>query len=358
MNRIDLRSDTVSKPTEAMREAIARAEVGDDGREGDPTVRALEAKAAEITGKEAGLYVVSGTMGNVVSLIAHTHRAAGTVLLSEKAHIVRYEMGAIAALAGLFFQMVPGKRGAMDLDLLAEAITPKLLDGRLQTSLICMENTHNGAGGTVLPPEYMKAVHELAHAHGIPVHTDGARFFNACVKLGVKPSELGQYADSITFCLSKGLSAPVGSVLVGSREYIERARAYRRMMGGTMRQAGIIAAAGIVALETMIDRLAEDHANATTLAEGLHAIAPALVDPETVETNIIMLDLSKSGQPSTVWADALNNNGLWVRPGTEWTMRLVTNRHIGEAEVNGAIDAFAKVAKELSGAAPLATAGE
>ncbi|MBI4184148.1 MAG: aminotransferase class I/II-fold pyridoxal phosphate-dependent enzyme [Proteobacteria bacterium] len=359
MDRIDLRSDTVTLPTQAMREAMAKAEVGDDGREGDPTVRRLEEKAAAITGKEAGLFVVSGTMGNSVAMFAHTNRAAGTVLLDEKSHILRSEMGAIATLAGLFFKIVPAKRGAMDLDRLAEAIQSSLSEGELPTLMIEMETTHNGAGGTVLAPEHMQAVFALAKKHGIPVHTDGARFFNAAVKLGVRPSELARHTDSISFCLSKGLSAPVGSVIVGSKAYIQRARAWRRMLGGTLRQAGIIAAAGIIALETMIDRLAEDHESARRLAEGIHDVDPSLVDPRSVETNIVMLDFQKSGRGAREWAEALNANGLWVRPGGATRMRLVTHRHIGKAEVERAIAAFAKVSKELRARTPVrAVAGE
>jgi threonine aldolase len=336
---IDLRSDTVTRPTEAMQEAMRRAELGDDGREGDPTVRRLEALAAEKTGKEAGLFVVSGTMGNLLALLTHTGRG-GEVLLHEGAHILRSEMGGIAAVAGFFFRTVKGTHGAMDLEALQEATQPSLAANKLYTALICMETTHNDAGGAVLPLDHMAAVHALGKANGIPVHTDGARLFNAAVRLGRPAAEIARHSDTVTFCVSKGLSAPVGSVLVGSAEFINRARAFRRMIGGNLRQGGVIAAAGIVALEAMVERLAEDHRTARRLAEGLSRIDQSFVDPETVETNIVQVDTHKSGRTAAQWLDALKARGVLAGVWSPWKMRLVTHRHIGDAEVEGTVEAF------------------
>jgi threonine aldolase len=337
---IDLRSDTVTHPTEAMLEAMRRAELGDDGREGDPTIRRLERMAAEICGKEAGLFMPSGTMANLVALLAHTGRA-GEVLIEQTSHVIRLEMGGIAAVAGLAYRPLPGRRGAMDIDALAEAITPALLPGRLATALVCMETTHNGAGGTVLALDHMKAVYELARGQGIPVHTDGARLFNAAVALGVPASRIAANTDSVSFCVSKGLSAPVGSLLVGTEALIGRARAFRRMVGGNLRQGGVIAAAGIVALETMIDRLAEDHRTAKRLAQGLARIDPRLVDPEAIETNIVPVDFRATGKRAADWAEALKQEGVWVAPSGPWTLRFVTHRHIDEAAVDHTVAAIA-----------------
>jgi len=242
---IDLRSDTVTQPTPAMLEAMHAATSGDDSRDGDPTVRALEALAAEITDKEAAAFMPSGTMTNLVALLTHARRG-GEVLIEAGAHILHSEKGGIAAVAGLMHRGLRGERGAMDIDMMRAAITPA-------TALICLETTHNGAGGTVLPLAHMQAVHELAAQHRLPVHTDGARLFNAAVALGVPARQIAQHTDSVCFCISKGLSAPVGSLLCGSVQFIDQARAHRRMLGGNMRQSGMLAAAGIVALDTMVE---------------------------------------------------------------------------------------------------------
>jgi threonine aldolase len=348
MTKIDLRSDTVTRPTEAMLEAMRGAELGDDGREGDPTVLRLEAMAAERTGKEAALFIVSGTMGNLLALLAHTGRG-GEVVLEAGSHILRSEMGGIASLAGLFHRAVAGTRGAMDLDALSEAVHPKLVRNRLATALIAMETTHNDAGGAVLPLGHMEAVHEIGRAQGIPVHLDGARLFNAAVKLGVAASRVTRHCDSVTFCISKGLSAPIGSVLAGSRDFIERARAYRRMVGGNLRQGGVIAAAGIVALDQMVERLAEDHATARSLAEGLSRLDPALVDPGRVETNIIQVETGASGRRAAEWVEALAAEGVLAGVWSRSTMRLVTHRHIGADEVERSLAAIGKVAARFAG---------
>ena len=344
---IDLRSDTVTLPTEAMREAMHRAELGDDSRDGDPTVRRLEEIAAAMTGKDAAVLVASGTMSNLVALLAHTGRG-GEVLLDGESHILRTEMGGIAALAGLFHRIVPAERGSPDVAVLRDMLSPRLASNRLATALVCVETTHNSAGGAIVPIACLAKVRAVTAEHGVPVHIDGARLFNAAVALGISAAEIARHGDSVGFCISKGLGAPVGSVLCGSTAFVARARAYRRMVGGAMRQAGIIAAAGIVAMETMVERLADDHRRAARLAHGLHAIDPALVDPPEVETNIVMIDLAGTGANAAAWVPALAANG--VRAGT-WTptqLRLVTHRHIDDADVERTLAAFRAVRAQLA----------
>jgi len=333
---IDLRSDTLTLPTEEMREAMHRAELGDDSRDGDPTVRRLEDAAAALLGKEAGLFVASGTMSNLVALLAHTGRG-GEVLFDAESHIMRSEMGGIAALAGLFYRTVPSTRGAPDLAEIAERLSERLAPNKLATALVCVETTHNSAGGAVLPLDYLSHLRTLTRDKSIPLHIDGARLFNASVALGVPAATIARHCDSVGFCVSKGLSAPFGSVLCGSSAFIERARAYRRMVGGAMRQAGVMAAAGIVALESMVDRLAEDHRRARRISEGLHAIDPRLTDPRLVETNIIMLEIGHSGADATSWISALEQQGLRAGVWNRKSLRLVTHRHIDDAAVEQAV---------------------
>jgi threonine aldolase len=343
---IDLRSDTVTQPTEAMREAMNAAPVGDDSRDGDPTVRQLEELAAAKTGKEASLFLPSGTMANLVALLAHTGRG-GEVLLERQAHIIRSEMGGIAHLAGLFHRALPGHAGAIDLERLRAAISPGFGPSRLGTALICLETTHNDAGGRVLPLAYLAEVRALAQEHGIPVHVDGARLFNAAVALGVGADEIARHVDTVCFCVSKGLSAPVGALLCGSRAFVEKSKAYRRMVGGAMRQSGIVAAAGIVALEQMVDRLAEDHRTARLLAEGIHGIAPGLVDPSEVETNILFIALNGTGRSAIGCVEALKARGVLAGFAGPARLRLVTNRHITEADAEQAIAVFTEVLGEV-----------
>jgi threonine aldolase len=339
---IDLRSDTVTHPTEDMREAMSRAELGDDSREGDPTVRRLEQAAAAITGKEAALFVASGTMSNLVALLAHTGRG-GEVLLDAESHILRSEMGGIASLAGLFHRTVPSARGAPDLDAVGERLNQKLIANRLATALVCVETTHNSAGGAVLPLDYMAKLRALTARKGVPVHIDGARLFNASVALGVPAREIARHGDSVGFCVSKGLSAPFGSVLCGSADFIERCRAYRRMVGGGLRQAGIMAAAGLVALDRMIERLADDHRRAKQIAEGVRGIDPRLVDPRLVETNIVMIDVTHTGADAKRWIAALEASGVRSGAWSPTSLRLVTHRHIDDAAVARTIAAFRSV---------------
>src|SRR5262249_49238088 len=253
------------------------------------------------------------------------------------------ELGGIAQLAGLFHRIVPARRGALDTDALAELVVPRLAANKLGTALICLETTHNSAGGAVIPLACLEAVRTVADRAGVSVHIDGARLFNAAVALGVPASAIARHADSLGFCISKGLSAPFGSVLCGSAAFIERARAYRRMVGGAMRQAGMLAAAGIVALTEMVDRLAEDHARALRLADGLAAIDRRLVDPRLVETNIVMVDLAGTGSGAARWADALAARGLRAGTWSGTSLRLVTHRHIDDAAVDQTIATFRAV---------------
>jgi len=340
---IDLRSDTLTRPTEAMLESMREATFGDDSRDGDETVRRLEALAAERTGKEAGAFMPSGTMTNLVAMLTHASRG-GEVLLEDGSHTLNAELGGIAGVAGLFYRGLPGRRGAMDLDALREAIRP-VTRSNMGTALVWMENTHNRAGGAVLPLEHMRSVHALARDNGVPVHLDGARIFNAAAALGCTARDIAQHADSACFCVSKGLSAPVGSILCGSADFIERARAYRRMVGGNMRQAGPLAAAGIVALETMVDRLPEDHASARRLAEGLHRVDASLCDPKDVETNIVRVDVKKSGRRAAQWSADLKTKGIGVAPSDAWNLRFVTHRHVSAADADAAVAAVAQLWK-------------
>lgn len=336
---IDLRSDTVTRPTEAMLESMREATFGDDSRDGDATVMKLEQIAAERTGKEAGAFMPSGTMANLVAMLTHAQRG-GEVLLEQGSHTLNAELGGIAGVAGLFYRGIPGRRGAMDIAALGEALRPTMRS-QMGTALVWMENTHNRSGGAVLPLEHMRAVHALAREHDVPVHLDGARIFNAATALKVEAKALAQHAESACFCVSKGLSAPVGSVLCSDRAFIERARAFRRMVGGNMRQAGPLAAAGIVALETMVNRLGEDHETARRLAEGLHRVDASLVDPSDVETNLVRVEVKKGGRRAARWSSDLKEKGILVSPCDTYALRFVTHRHITQADVDVAVETFA-----------------
>ena len=340
---IDLRSDTVTRPTEAMLESMREATFGDDSRDGDPTVQKLEALAAERTGKAAGAFMPSGTMANLVAMLAHAQRG-GEVLLEGGSHTLNAELGGVSAVAGLFYRGIPGRHGAMDLDALREAVRPATRN-QMGTALVWMENTHNRSGGAVLPLAHMQAVRELARENNVQIHLDGARIFNAAAALGVQAADIARYADSVSFCVSKGLSAPVGSILCGSGTFIERARAFRRMVGGNLRQAGPLAAAGIVALETMVDRLVEDHQTAKRLADGLHQIDASLVDPRHVETNLVRVEVKKSGKHAAQWSAELKQKEILVSPCDVYALRFVTHRHIAAADIDATLSAFADLWK-------------
>jgi threonine aldolase len=339
---IDLRSDTVTQPTPEMREAMYRAEVGDDVFGDDPTVNKLEERAAARLGKAAAVFVASGTMGNLVSLLTHCGRGEEVIVGSE-AHIFRYEAGGSSALGGIAqFQIPNNPDGTLPLDRVEAAIRGSD-QHEARTRLIALENTHNRCGGTVLPVDYLRQVRELADRHGLSVHLDGARVFNAAVALGVDVKVIAQYADSVTFCLSKGLSAPVGSVICGEADFIARARRNRKMLGGGLRQAGVLAAAGIVALEKMIDRLADDHANARRLAEGLADTPGFVVDLDRVQTNIVFFELDAGVQVSgdVVTQRMLAQGVKLISPGVHFRrFRAVTHAGVTRDEIDHALLAF------------------
>ncbi len=340
--RIDLRSDTVTLPTEAMRRAMYEAEVGDDVWGEDPTVIRLQELAAERLGKEAALFVASGTMGNLVSVLAHCPRGS-EVILGGECHIFHYEAGAAAAFGGLSYRTVPNTRlGEIPLEEIEAAIRP----GNVHfppTALICLENTHNRCGGTVLSPEYMQEVRALADRYGLPLHLDGARIFNAAIAQGVEVRDLAGPADSVMFCLSKGLSAPIGSLVCGTAAFIERAHRMRKMCGGAMRQVGVIAAAGIVALTEMVDRLAEDHENARLLAEGLANIPGLSVDLETVQTNMVMFYPSDPRRTTEALVQSLNQAGVLVSCLGRTKIRAVTHYGIERDDIEEALRIVAEV---------------
>lgn len=344
MKSIDLRSDTVTKPTPEMRQAMFEAPVGDDVYGEDPTINQLEAEAAAIVGKEAALFLPSGTMGNQVAILTHTNRGEEVVMEAES-HVFYYEVGGIAALSGCQSRPVPGFRGAMDPERVEAAIRPAGNIHYPRTALVCVENTHNRSGGCILPQENIAAVAEVAHRYGVPVHMDGARIFNAAVAQGISAKEIAAPVDSVMFCLSKGLAAPVGSMLTGSRDFIARARKNRKLLGGGMRQAGILAAAGLVALHTMIDRLAEDHANARRLARGLQEIAGLEVDLETVQTNMVMFDILDPRWDGRSLAQALTRAGVICNENGPRRIRLVTHKDVAAEDIPEALDRIEQVLK-------------
>jgi threonine aldolase len=345
METIDLRSDTVTKPTPEMREAMAKAEVGDDVYGDDPTVNRLQELAAGMTGQEAGLFVASGTMGNLTAILAHCQRG-DEVILGKEAHTFRYEAGGISVLGGVHSCQLPNQPdGSIALKDIEAAIR---LDDPHQpiTRLIALENTHNRCGGTYQTVEYIHQVAEFAHARGLKVHLDGARVFNAAAALGVSARELTGVVDSVTFCLSKGLSAPVGSVLCGPKEFITRAHRVRKLLGGGMRQAGVLAAAGIVALEQMVSRLGQDHARARTLAEGLSKNPCLVLDAGTPATNMVFMNLSADVRFSAAEvAEKLKARGVLVGVSGARRFRLVTHCWIDDKGVDTAVTAFGEVLK-------------
>lgn len=338
---VDLRSDTVTLPTEQMLEAMRNAPLGDDVFGEDPTVNRLEELAAERLGKEAALLVTSGTQGNLIALLVHTRRG-DEVIMEQYAHPYLAETGGLAVVGGLMTRLLPSERGCPDPAAIEAAIRPDD-QHHPRTGLICLENTHNRHGGTVITPAELAAVRRVADRHGLPIHLDGARIFNAAVALGVDVRELTKDVDSVTFCLSKGLSAPVGSVLCGSRAFIAEARRMRKMLGGGMRQAGVIAAAGIVALETMVDRLAEDHACARRLGEGLARLPGLKVDLERVVTNMVYVDTSGLGLSAAEWVARLRARQVLGHVTGPTRVRLVTHYGIGPEEIDYALNAAEEV---------------
>jgi threonine aldolase len=342
MPTIDLRSDTVTQPTDAMRRAMAGARLGDDVFGEDPTVTELEALAAGLTGKEAALFVPSGTMANLISLLTHCGRG-DEVILGDQAHIFYYEQGGSAQVGGIHPRTVPNQSdGTLDLDTVRHAIRPNDVHFP-RTRLIALENTHNRCSGTPLPPAYLQTVADLAAGHGLKIHVDGARIFNAAVALDVTIKQLAETADSLSFCLSKGLAAPVGSLVCSNAAFIARARRHRKVLGGGMRQAGVLAAAGIVALKEMPPRLAEDHDNARRLAQGLNALPGIQLDPANVQTNIVYVNFTLPSPPAADIVARLNAKGLKVLATGPDQIRAVTHFGISKEDIGQALTIFEDV---------------
>ncbi|MBV9599176.1 MAG: aminotransferase class I/II-fold pyridoxal phosphate-dependent enzyme [Chloroflexi bacterium] len=344
--RLDFRSDTITQPTQAMREAMRTARVGDDVFSEDPSINALEARAAQIFGKEAALFVTSGTQGNLLALLSQTHPGE-EVIAEAGAHMANSEVGGAARLGGLTVRTVVGRAGKISPEQVASTVRPENVHFA-RTTLLAVENTHNNAGGTILRAEEMDRLAETARSCGLKIHVDGARIFNAAIGLGVEPLRLARHADTLTFCLSKGLSAPVGSVLVGSNAVIDEARRYRKMIGGGMRQAGVLAAAGLVALDTGIGRLADDHRRARRLAEGLARVPRVSIDLASVQTNIVRFDIAGVGLSAAGLAEGFQQHGVRISGGPGTGVRMVAHRHIDDASVDLALEAMVSIAAKSS----------
>jgi len=342
MKIVDLRSDTFTLPTPEMMQAIQEAELGDDVFQEDPTMNKLEKLAAQKIGKEKALFVTSGTQANVVSLLAHTERG-DEVIMEAQSHTYLYEVGAMAALGGLMAHPVPGNKGVLYPEDVKKAIRGDDIHFP-RTRLVCLENTHNNAGGIAVTPEQIKAVADVVKPQNIKIHLDGARVFNAAVALKTDVKTITKEFDSVMFCLSKGLSAPVGSMVCGSEEFIKRARKARKMLGGGMRQAGILAACGIVAVEKMVDRLKDDHTNAQKLAKGLSELKGISIDLDTVQTNIIIFDVSKLGG-SHKFIEILEKKGVKCLARDETHVRMVTHRMVSSEDIDTALERIKEVVK-------------
>jgi threonine aldolase len=338
---VDLRSDTVTKPTPAMRKAMAEAEVGDDVFGEDPTVNRLQEKVAKILGKETAIFVPSGTMANQLSIRSHT-QPGDEVIIEATSHPYNFEGGGGAALSGIQFYCLKGVRGILDASQIEEAIRPD--DHHFPiTKLICLENTHNRGGGSIYPIEKMVEIYRLAKSKGLRVHLDGARLWNASVAKGIQPLEYAQWADSVSVCLSKGLGAPIGSLVAGPKPFIDRVHRFRKMFGGGMRQVGILAAAGIYALEHHIERLKEDHKNAKRLATGLKKFEEISINPEHVETNIVIFDVANTGMTAPQVTEAMKREGVLIHAFGKTQIRLVTHLDVSSEDIEIALNAFEKV---------------
>ncbi len=332
---VDLRSDTVTRPTTEMRRAMTEAEVGDDVYGEDPTVNRLERRAAEIFGKEAALFVPTGCMGNLIAIKVWTHHG-NEVICEERSHVNLYELASMSAIAGCMPRAVRGEDGILTWKQVEAGIRPKIYYDS-QTALICLENTVNMWGGTVYRTAQLEEICDHAHAMDLKVHLDGARIFNAATALGENVAQMTRRVDSVMFCLSKGLGAPVGSMVAGSKAFIERARIYRKMFGGGMRQAGVIAAAGLIALEKSPARLHIDHANAKRLAEGIAEIPGLTIDPKKVRSNIVIFDCTKTGKTAVEICDALHPHGVWAQDTALYSVRVVTHCDVDRAGVERAL---------------------
>ncbi len=335
MEYIDLRSDTVTRPVPEMRQVMAEAAVGDDVFGDDPTVNALQSRVARMTGKEAALFTTSGTMANVLAILAHT-QPGDEVIVEREGHTFNYEVGAPAVLGGVQLHALTGIRGILDAAQIESAIRPDDVHTP-PTRLILLENTHNRGGGKIYPIEKIAAIRQLALKNDIRMHLDGARIFNASVATGIKVSEYASHFDSLMFCFSKGLGAPIGSILAGETKFIKRAHRFRKMLGGGMRQVGMLAAAASYALDHHIERLAEDHANARLLAEGLAKIGGFKVDPESVDTNIVVFDVSTHHHSVKDIVQSLKDAGVLMIPFGRSCVRAVTHLDVKRADIERAI---------------------
>ncbi len=338
---IDLRSDTVTKPTPEMRKVMAEAEVGDDVFGEDPSVNALQEKVAATLGKQAAIFVPTGTMANQVAIKSHT-QPGDEVIIEASSHSYNFEAGAGGAISGVQFFLLRGVRGILEAAQIEEAIRSD--NHHLPVSkLICLENTHNYGGGTIYPIEKMRDIYRLAKSNSLMVHLDGARLWNASAATGIKPGEYARCADSVSVCLSKGLGAPVGSLVSGSRSFIDRVHRFRKMFGGGMRQAGIIASAGIYALDHHLDRLKEDHENAKRLANGLKEIRGILINPDQVETNILFFDVDRTRKTAGEVAEAMKKERVLIYATGKTRIRLVTHLDVNREDIEIALKAFQRV---------------
>lgn len=344
---IDLRSDTVTLPTQEMLEAIKQAELGDDVFREDPTVNKLEEIAAKKMGKEAALLVTSGTQANLVSMLTNT-RPGDIAILEAESHIYWYEVGGLSTVAGVLPWLIKGNFGVLNAKSIENALRPENIHYP-DATVVCVENTHNRAGGTITTPSQMKEICNLARRHDLKLYMDGARIFNAAVAMKKDVREFTQYADNLMFCLSKGLSCPVGSVVAGTQEFIERARKMRKMLGGGMRQAGIIAAPGIIALEKMIPRLEDDHRNAKFLAKALSEIKGISVDLQHIQTNIVHFETTDSQVKADFFTSKLKEEGLLALPTDRNRVRMVTHRGIERTHIESAISIVETVATDFTG---------
>jgi threonine aldolase len=342
MAAIDLRSDTVTLPSPEMRRAMYEAELGDDVWGDDPTVNRLQEHMAELLGVEATLFVPSGTMGNLAAVLAHCRRG-DEVVLGDQAHIFHYEGGGASVLGATVMRTIPTlPDGTLPLEALRASVRDPSDVHQARTALFCLENTHNRCGGAVLPLDYMRQARALADELGLPIHLDGARLFNAAVYLGVPACELARYVDSVNVCFSKGLGAPVGSILCGRRDFIAEAHRWRKMLGGGMRQAGVLAAAALYALEHMVERLADDHDNARLLAEGLCALPGVRLAQPAVQTNIVYVDIADTGRSAREFVARLDAAGVLTGDVSGSVLRLVTHYGVERADVDEALRRIAR----------------
>jgi len=343
MKQIDLRSDTVTHPTPAMRDAMATAKVGDDGYGDDPTVNHLQDVVANMLGKEAAVFVPSGTMGNLASLLSHCQRG-DEIIMGDQSHLYLLEYGSASAFGGIIYRQLPNAEdGTMDLEAVEAAIRPA--SARFpHTSLLCLENTHNRCGGAALTPEYTDAVATIAHNRDSAVHLDGARLFNAAVSLDVPPRELVRSVDSVTFCFSKGLSCPIGSIICGTQQFIHNARRARNALGGGMRQVGVLASAALVALDEMVDRLSYDHDNAARLAEGLSRVPGIVLDPTSIQTNIVIFEVADGNAPD--FLRQIGDRGVLGNHLQGAKVRMLTHNGIEQEDIDEALEIIESVMEE------------